>query len=274
MSRPASKYTVAIRTLLDKHDGNLTHAEIRPLLVQQGFEIAAEPPTLSDAFSQFEQYDVKLDDAASVASAMKACGFDESVQSVVLHEAKVRADFKSERNNFDVTKYNWNKTKQSGGNSPSRKPVTSKNSKAKMAVVTGNSATILPRPKHRPQDAPISTTVKRRGRPPAAAPAPVVAKRRGRPPAAAPALAAPVVAKRRGRPPAAAAPATVVVPVAKRGRPPATSVVANDSLEFVAKNGGVSAVKNRITELRLEADKMERAVNDVLALQKRLSDAA
>ena len=237
MSRPASKYTVAIRTLLDKHD-NLTHAEIRPLLVEQGFEIAAEPPTLSDAFSQFEQYDVKLDDAASVASAMKACGFDESVQSVVLHEAKVRADFKSERNNFDVTKYNWNKTKQSGGNSLSRKPVTSKNSKAKMAVVTGNSATILPRPKHRPQDAPISTTAKRRGRPPAAAPA------------------------------------TVVVPVAKRGRPPATSVVANDSLEFVAKNGGVSAVKNRITELRLEADKMERAVNAVLDLQKRLSDAA
>jgi len=218
MSRPASSYTVAIRTLLDEHGGNLTHAEIRPLLAKKGFNIAVEPPTLSDAFSQFEQYDVKLDDDVSVASAMKACGFDASVQILVLHEAKARANFKSERNNFDVTKYNWNKMKQSGDKSPSRKPVSSKNSKAKMA------ATVMPRPKYRIEDTPISTTVKRgRGRPPAVVTAPVTA---------------------------------------------------SDFLEFVAKNGGVSVVRNRITELRLEADKMESALNAVLDLQKRLSDAA
>lgn len=151
MSRPASEYTQAIRNLLDERDGVLTHAEARPLLAKLGFEIAVEPPGKSDAFGQFEQYDVDLNDEASVAKAMKACGFDEKVQKTVLREARQRAAFKAERNNFDVTKYNWSNARKSGKPSVSRKPDSSKNSKAKTAAVTGRKAGVakLPKPKHR-----------------------------------------------------------------------------------------------------------------------------
>jgi len=151
MSRPAGEYTLAIRTLLDERNGELTHAEARPLLSKLGFDIAVEPPGKSDAFSQFEQYDVDLADETAVAKAMKACGFDEKVQKTVLREAKHRAAFKTERNNFDVTKYNWSKARQSGKPSVSRKPVSSKNTKAKTAAVTGRKVgvTKLPKPKHR-----------------------------------------------------------------------------------------------------------------------------
>ena len=151
MSRPASEYTQAIRNLLDERNGDLTHAEARPLLAKLGFEIAVEPPGKSDAFGQFEQYDVDLNDDASIAKAMKACNFDEKTQKTVLREARQRAAFKTERNNFDVTKYNWAKARQSGKPSVSRKPDSSKNTKAKTAAVTGRKAgvTKLPKPKHR-----------------------------------------------------------------------------------------------------------------------------
>lgn len=42
--------------------------------------------------------------------------------------------FGKERNNFDVTKYNWAKIRESGRPSTSRKPSTSKNTKARTAA--------------------------------------------------------------------------------------------------------------------------------------------
>ncbi len=209
MSRPASEYTQAIRNLLDEKNGELTHAEARPLLAKLGFDIAAEPPSMSDAFSKFDQYEVKLSDAEGVAKAMTACEFDPKVQKTVLREAKIRAAFKAERNNFDVTKYNWAKMVKSGEPSPSRKPVSSKNTKAKAAAA-------LPQPKHRRDDVVVKSV----------------------------------------------------------GRPKKTVVSPNDDLAYVTKHGGVSAVRNRIAELRAEADKMESAVNSVLELQKRIKEAA
>lgn len=155
MSRPAGEYTLAIRNLLDERNGELTHAEARPLLSALGFGIAAEPPTKSDAFSQFEKFDVDLSDEDAVSKAMKACSFDEKTQKSVLREAKQRAAFKTERNNFDVTKYNWSKLQQSGKPSVSRKPETSKNTKAKTAAVTGRKVGVLPKPKHRRADSTV-----------------------------------------------------------------------------------------------------------------------
>jgi len=210
MSRPASEYTQAIRTILDEKNGELTHAEARPLLAKLGFDIVAEPPSMSDAFSKFDQYEVKLSDADGVAKAMLACEFDPKVQRTVLREAKIRAAFKAERNNFDVTKYNWSKMVKSGEPSPSRKPETSKNTKAKAAAA-------LPQPKHRRDDVVVAKSV---------------------------------------------------------GHPKKTVVSHNDDLAYVTKHGGVSAVRNRIAELRAEADKMESAVNSVLELQKRIKEAA
>lgn len=154
MSRPASDYTLAIRTLLDERNGELTHNEARPLLEALGHEIAAECPAKSENFKQFEQYAVDLNDEDAVAKAMKACGFDEKTQKAVLREAKIRKEFKAESNDFNVIKYNWSKAKESGTPSPSRKPETSKNTKAKTAAVVGKTAggekkKRGPKPKHR-----------------------------------------------------------------------------------------------------------------------------
>lgn len=151
MSRPASDITLAIRKLLKKN-GELTYADARPLLAELGHEIAAERPAKSDAFKQFEQYEVDLTDAAAVAKAMKACGFDEKTQKAVLDEANVRNNFETESNHFNVTKWTW--SKNSGKSSVSRKPETSKNTKAKTAAVVGKKVGItklkkMPKPKHR-----------------------------------------------------------------------------------------------------------------------------
>lgn len=136
MSRPASPYTQAIRDILDAKKGNITHAEIRPMLQKAGFNVAPEPPAKTDAFGQFEKHGVKLDDPKSVEKALKACGFDDKMQRLVLKEAAQRAAFEKESNNFNVTKYNWSQKQQSGSKTPSRKPASSKNTKAKVAAKT------------------------------------------------------------------------------------------------------------------------------------------
>lgn len=150
MSRPASDYTLAIRKFLDDSNGAVTHSEARPMLQSLGFEIAAEPGPKSDAFSAFEKYEFELDNPASIAGVIKACKFDEKTAKVVVKEAKLRAAFQSERNNFDVTKHQWSKRRESGQTTPSRKPTGSKNTKAHAAAATGRRAgTIKPQPKHR-----------------------------------------------------------------------------------------------------------------------------
>lgn len=159
MSRPASEKTLAIRNLLDERNGELTHNEARPLLAELGHEIAAECPAKSDAFKQFEQYVVDLNDEAAVAKAMKACGFDDKTQKAVLREANIRKEFKAESNDFNVTKYNWKLAQDSSKPSVSRKPETSRNTKAKTAAVVGKKVGVAklnlkkknqnPKPKHR-----------------------------------------------------------------------------------------------------------------------------
>jgi hypothetical protein len=119
MSRPVSAYTQAIRTLLTEHNGDLTHAAARPLLVQRGFEIAADPPSKSEDSS---------------ASVMAACEFDEKTIKALRKEIQQRTEFATESNNFNVVKHNWKLIQNSGQPSASRKPTTSRNRKARTAA--------------------------------------------------------------------------------------------------------------------------------------------
>lgn len=144
MARNAGELTVAIRTLLDQHNGELTHADIRPLLVKQGFEVAPEPPKKSSEFDKFNEYQTDLNDKSSIEATLKACGFEGSVAKAVVAEAKARKAFKDESNNYNVVKYNWQKSRDSRTTTVSRKPGTSRNSKAKAAAKATR-----PVPKHR-----------------------------------------------------------------------------------------------------------------------------
>ena len=127
MARPASPLTLAIRELCDKSSGAVTHAEARPLLEKRGFPIAPQPSTPSEQLHQWQQVDSKFRDPDPTnQAAVKAyndriaekCGFDRKTTNAVLAEMATRQAFADERNNFDVTKYNW----RSSAATPSRKP--------------------------------------------------------------------------------------------------------------------------------------------------------
>lgn len=148
--RTPSAYTLAIRQLLDQHNGELSHSQIRPLLKKLGHDVAEEPANRrSDGLAKFEEYACDLNDPESIAAVVAACGFDKKTAEAVVAEAQLRAAFKAERNNFDVTKYHWAKNRESGTTTVSRKPVSSKNTKAK----TAKGSKVLPKPKHHRDEA-------------------------------------------------------------------------------------------------------------------------
>ena len=165
MARTASDLTLKIRELLNEHDGNLTHSQIRPLLVEAGFEVKKEPTEISPECSAFYEAGGDIKDDALTEKACKACKFDEATQKRVLKEAKIRKEFKDESNFYNVTKSNWSKAR---GETVSRKPETSKNSKAKSAVVETATVKVAARRGRPPMVKPVETVahVARRGRPP------------------------------------------------------------------------------------------------------------
>lgn len=242
MPRNPSELTEAIRSLLDETNGSITHAEVRPRLVEMGFDIAVEQDRMSSQLSAVNEYeyDVQaLKDALRdndmklvrqiLDPVFKATGLDESTQQAVIDEMIVRIEYAAERNHFDVTKFNWRQTANSAKPSVSRKPESTKNSRAR--AVTKKSSS--PPPKHRRRTSDIVVTEP----------------------------------KRRGRP-------RKVVAV----QPSMDELAA---LEIIEKLGGVSHAETRIEELRAEANRLENAI-ELLAqltkrseeLQKRLASAA
>lgn len=161
MSRTASDYTEAIRSLLDETGGSITHGEARPILESLGFDIAAKPDIKSSELSDLDEYEydekgvsaaIREDDMKTVHSILEpvfnSTGFDEDTQKAVINEMKVRLAFFDERNFFDVTKFNWSQTTKSEKTSQSRKPVSIKNQRA-VGAVTKKTETPLPKHKRR-----------------------------------------------------------------------------------------------------------------------------
>ena len=133
MSRPASELTIRIRELLDQTNGEITHAQARVILLNEGFELAADKPPKSENFSKFDEYQVDLNDQSSIDNVLNSCGFTGAVAKAVVDEALARAAFAAESSGFNVTKNNWKLARESGKPSTSTKPASSKNTKAKTA---------------------------------------------------------------------------------------------------------------------------------------------
>ncbi len=142
MARTASPLTVAIRSLLTETKGGITHADSRARLLTMGLPVAAEPTAKSETYKTWLAHVGKVpvpkDDAERLAfykKTAKEAGIKPALVDELMREDAVNRAFIAERNNFDVTKYNWN---QDTSSVPSTKPETSKNSKAKVAAKTGN----------------------------------------------------------------------------------------------------------------------------------------
>lgn len=140
--RVLSPLNEAIRKLCADTNGTITHGEARPSLKEMGFEIAEQPPKKSSEVTQFEtecdKYNVKdPNDPAQVKELHQiVCGslnwpYNGKTYKAVMAEIAVRKAFEDERNNFDVTKFNW---KQSNANGTSAKPAGSTDTKAKTAA--------------------------------------------------------------------------------------------------------------------------------------------
>ncbi len=137
MSRPCSAYTQAIRDLVSK-DKKITHKDARPLLKAAGHPIVAEPPTKSAEFAAIEKgYDigslVKPDMDKVEGACRQGMKYDDKTTKAVMHEATLRGAWANEANEFNTTKSKWLITLASGEKSPSRKPASSRNNKAKAA---------------------------------------------------------------------------------------------------------------------------------------------
>lgn len=136
MARTAGPLTVAIRQLCEQHDGSITHAEARPLLKGMGFDVVPEAPEKSAELTKWENAAaaVKRKPDPENPAAVKVfndniankCGFSAATTKSVLNEIAMRSAFEAEANNFNVTKYNWNKMRPT----PSRRPANSKTASA------------------------------------------------------------------------------------------------------------------------------------------------
>ena len=151
MAKPASELTLAIRGLCEETDGAITHAESRPLLKKLGFKPVRDPGRQSPELTAWYLYDVDYNDAESIQNTADECGFDEDSKKSVLNEHKDRTAFRSERNNFDVTKNIWKKNKESGKPTRSGKPVaaSSKNTRATTAAKKSQPVPARPRGRNR-----------------------------------------------------------------------------------------------------------------------------
>lgn len=162
MSRTASERTMFIRGLLGEKNGQLTHQEVRPLLEAKGFDLAVQPPAKSENLIKFEgiimalakipedkqtQFKLRkkdMDNAKLIERALAKTKFDDKTVKSLMAEIDLRVAFDAESNGFNVIKNNWSKDGTS-----SRKPLESKNTKAKAAAAVSRQVGVLPKPKHR-----------------------------------------------------------------------------------------------------------------------------
>lgn len=171
MAREASDLTKAIRNLCDETSGAITHAQSRVRLKEMGFEIVADPGEKSDDLQLFERTcgEFEIDDPKNpdhVAELHEAVrnklGWTPHKLRAIHREIEARRLFHNERNNFDVTKYNWKQSRPT----PSRKPVvpsSTPNGKSRVAAQTARKVVAekpepevvktKPRPKHAPAQA-------------------------------------------------------------------------------------------------------------------------
>lgn len=115
MAREASELTKAIRKLCQQTDFKITHSEARAHLKRLGFKIAPEPPEKSEAYKKWEakrsgkypKDPLKL--AAYYRMTVRIAGLPfDSADAIMKEDAPHRA-FNNERNNFDVTKWNYHR---------------------------------------------------------------------------------------------------------------------------------------------------------------------
>lgn len=126
--RTAGDYTVSVRALIDA-DKTITHKQARQLLIDQGYEMAAEVEA-SENTEAFLKHKPDLSDPNSVSAAIKACGFDEKTAKAVIKQAHLVKAYAAERNMFNVTKSTY--LKKIGASS--RKPEANPNGKSNAAA--------------------------------------------------------------------------------------------------------------------------------------------
>jgi hypothetical protein len=114
MARKAGEVTKAIRKLCVQSNFKITHAEARPLLAKLGFKIAKEPADKSEDYKKWEakrkgHYPKGNDERlkAFYLKFLKAADLPLSSLNAIMEEDAVHRAFCNERNNFDVTKHNW-----------------------------------------------------------------------------------------------------------------------------------------------------------------------
>lgn len=142
MGREASELTKAIRKLCQQTDFRITHSEARSHLRRMGFKVAPEPPEKSENYKRWEskrtgKYPKEPENLlAYYRTTVRAAGLPlEIVEAIMKEDAPHRA-FNNERNNFDVTKWNYHRAI---GSSVSRKP------KTRTVVVKSSKTTVLER---------------------------------------------------------------------------------------------------------------------------------
>lgn len=124
MSREASDLTKSIRRLCEETNFSITHAQARPKLAEMGFSIAPEPAEKTDAYKQWEHHATnRPKDQAELAAwykaTVKSAGLSQKLVESIMEEDGVHRAFNNERNNFDVTKYNY---QRKVGSHASQKP--------------------------------------------------------------------------------------------------------------------------------------------------------
>lgn len=141
MARSAGEMTTAIRQILAETRGEITHAQARERFQQMGLKVAPDPGPKSKEYRSIEaagnlksgvpkderkrlEFFRELARKAGVAQNM----VEGIVKEFLLHDAYIK-----EQNSFNVNKSAWKK----GGMTVSKKPNSSKNTKAKVAAKTG-----------------------------------------------------------------------------------------------------------------------------------------
>jgi hypothetical protein len=175
MSRKAGALTVAIRSICDEKGFDVVYNDARPILTAMGFEMADEPdPKFDDDVKQFnDKFEhtfgkigrrEESSDPEKVAQhrlkvAQRLGWADHKIKNV-LREVERRAEYKAERQGYDVTKTQWKKSRASGHPSTSTKPTAAVTNKG-VAAKDAEGIISLPPPKQ----VPAGTAPRRRGRP-------------------------------------------------------------------------------------------------------------
>lgn len=124
MGREASDLTKAIRKLCQQTNFRITHSEARSHLRRMGFKIAPEPPEKSENYKRWEakrtgKYPKEPEKLlAYYRATVRAAGLPFEIVDAIMKEDVPHRAFNNERNNFDVTKWNYHRVV---GSSVSRK---------------------------------------------------------------------------------------------------------------------------------------------------------